>query len=223
LILLFLSAPLAQLLINRRIQLLKGEVVFNLIFEKPWFLVRHIHIQYVFCQIVRAKRELTSKIKTMKKLVIVILGIFLLVPAVSSGQNKAIGLRFGGGSSIGAEISYQTPFAGERLELDLGWGGNSNWNYWNLTGLYQWVMPIESGFYWYLGLGPSLGSWNWVGSDYHSRSGGMSLALALNAGVEYNFSEVPFQLSIDTRPELGIVNRYDDNWFGLALAARYRF
>jgi hypothetical protein len=158
----------------------------------------------------------------MKKVALLTIGLFMLFSLASLGQEKALGLRFGGGNLVGAEISYQTPFAGERLELDLGWGGNSNWNYWNIAGIYQWVMPIESGFYWYLGLGPSLGSWNYVGDNNHNDAG-LSLSLALNAGIEYNFSEIPLQLSVDTRPELGLINHGDDRWFGLALGIRYRF
>lgn len=159
----------------------------------------------------------------MKKVALLTIALFMLFSVASFGQGKALGLRFGGGNLVGAEISYQTPFAGERLELDLGWGGNSNWNYWNIAGIYQWVMPIESGFYWYLGLGPSLGSWNYVGNHPNDHDGGLSLALALNAGIEYNFSEIPLQLSLDTRPELGLINHGDDRWFGLALGIRYTF
>jgi len=159
----------------------------------------------------------------MKKIALLAIGMFMLIPMTSFGRGKAIGLRFGGGSLVGAEVSYQTPFGGERLEADLGWGGNSNWNYWNLAGIYQWVMPIEDGFRWYLGLGPSLGSWNYVGDYDDDNDGGMSLSLALNAGIEYNFSEIPLQLSIDTRPELGIIRKGDNGWFGLALAVRYKF
>ena len=147
--------------------------------------------------------------------------MLLLLPALSFGQGNAIGLRFGGGNFVGAEISYQTPLNRDRLEIDLGIKSTNHWNYWNLTGLYQWVMPIESGFNWYLGLGPSIGNSSYSGSGNYND--GMFLALALNAGIEYNFSEIPLQLSIDTRPELGVVNVHHNGWFGLALGIRYKF
>ena len=131
----------------------------------------------------------------MKRIVFIMFGMLFLVSAFSFSQNnRAIGLRLGGGNSVGAEISYQTPFMRNRAELDLGFGSNSNWNYWNLTGVYQWVMPIDGGFRWYLGLGPSLGNWNYVGKYPNNNDGGMSLALALNAGIEYIFTEVPIQI-----------------------------
>jgi hypothetical protein len=157
----------------------------------------------------------------MKKLVWIVLVVLLLFPLAARSQ-QAVGLRFGGGTISGAEVSYQTPFQGERLEVDLGWGGNSTWHYWNLTGLYQWVMPIENGFNWYLGLGPSIGSWSYRGDDADV-DGGLGLGLALNIGAEYNFSEVPLQIALDTRPTLNITDSGDDGWFGLALAFRYRF
>ena len=158
----------------------------------------------------------------MKKIVILIVSIVLVFPVLGSAQrgNNALGLRFGGGIGHDAEISFQTPFDANRAELDLGFGGRGDLNYWKLTGIYQWVMPIESGFYWYLGVGPGLGSW----SEDHSDDSGIYLTAALNAGVEYYFSEIPLQISIDTRPELSLTDTPEDAFgFGLAIAFRYRF
>lgn len=160
----------------------------------------------------------------MKRIALMTLGMLFLTSTLSFSQNNnALGLRLGGGNTVGAEISFQTPFQNNRAELDLGFGGNSNWDYWNLAGIYQWVMPIDNAFYWYLGLGPSIGSWSYVGHYPDGNDEGISLALALNAGVEYTFSEVPIQLSIDTRPELGIINNGNRSRFGLAFSVRYVF
>lgn len=158
----------------------------------------------------------------MKKLIIFMVAVLFALPSISDAQvgNKALGLRFGGGIGYGTEISYQAPFDGNRVELNLGSGGRGDFNYWNLTALYQWVMPIESGFNWYLGLGPSLG--NWAHNDNNTSD--IYVAAALNAGIEYNFSEAPLQISIDTRPELSLVNPPEDAFgAGLALSLRYRF
>lgn len=158
----------------------------------------------------------------MKKTLIILVAGFLALPALVNAQNgeNALGFRFGGGIGYGTEISFQTPFNNDRAELDLGLGNRYHYSYWNLTALYQWVMPIESGFNWYLGVGPSLG--NWTHDDDNVSD--VYLAAALNAGIEYNFSEVPLQISIDTRPELSLVNPPDDPFgLGLALGLRYRF
>ncbi|MDG5798994.1 hypothetical protein QA597_01290 [Marinilabiliaceae bacterium ANBcel2] len=158
----------------------------------------------------------------MKRLMFLFLGLFLLAPIYIDAQEQAIGLRFGGGSHVGTEISFQTPYNNDRLEVNLGFKSSSNWNFWNLTGIYQWVMPIDEGFYWYLGLGPSLGNSSYDGRD-DSKKDGIYLAAALNAGIEYNFADIPLQLSIDTRPELVLMDVDSRGWFGLALSARYKF
>ena len=158
----------------------------------------------------------------MKRAFAILVAGFLTMPLLTQAQSsdQAVGLRFGGGIGYGTEISFQTPFNSNRAELDLGLGSRGSIQYWNLTGLYQWVQPIESGFNWYLGVGPSLG--NWANDD--TDENGIFLAAALNAGIEYNFSEVPLQISVDTRPTLSLVNPSNDPFeFGLALGLRYKF
>ena len=73
----------------------------------------------------------------MKRLFFLTLGLFFFISVQTFGQSNAIGLRLGGGSNIGAEISFQTPFLSDRAEIDLGWGGGSDWINWKLTGIYQ--------------------------------------------------------------------------------------
>lgn len=159
----------------------------------------------------------------MKKIILLTFGILFLFSALSYSQiNQALGLRIGGGNAVGVEINYQTPIQDNRLELGLGFGNHSHWDFWKLAGIYQWVMPIDNGFNWYLGAGATLGNWSYDG-PYNVHDEGISLALALNAGVEYNFDEIPLQLSLDTRPELFLVQNGDDSWFGLALGIRYVF
>ncbi|MDR2926720.1 MAG: hypothetical protein LBV41_00725 [Cytophagaceae bacterium] len=158
----------------------------------------------------------------MKPLIVIISCLTLCISLQINAQSNAIGLRLGGGSALGTEISFQTPFAQNRGEFDLGLGGGSNWQTWKLTGLYQWVMPIENNFYWYLGVGPSLGSWNYVGRHPTEKKEGISLSVALNAGVEYRFSEIPIHASLDIRPEIPIIYRGIYGWL-LAIGVRYVF
>ncbi len=155
----------------------------------------------------------------------VCLGLLLFFANTSNAQylEKSLGLRFGGGIGYGAAISYQTPLAENRLEFDLGWGGNSNWNHWGLTGVYQWLFPIESGFQWYVGAGAIVGGWNEKVKYLDHSDGGMYLGAALNGGIEYFFSEIPIQLALDLRPELGLINNYSNGGLNIGLAVRYRF
>ena len=154
-------------------------------------------------------------------LLITFLGVSFLMHA-QNHSDSSIGLRLGGGTGYGAEISFQTPFKNDRTELDLGWGGGNHWSGWTLTGLYQWVMPIESGFYWYLGAGPAIGYWD-EKDDYYSKNGGLYIAASLNVGAEYKFAEIPLQLSLDFRPEFGLINRWEAVGGGLGLSVRYCF
>lgn len=160
----------------------------------------------------------------MKKLIVVsIVLLCSILPVVSQTNAQAVGLRFGGGSGAFTEISYQQPLKLNRLEFNLGLNMSDDWNSWGLTGLYQWVMPIEGGFDWYLGIGPSIGYWDEKDDERYESDGGMFLAAALIAGVEYNFSEIPLQVALDLRPELGIINRWDAVGGGLGFAVRYVF
>ena len=159
----------------------------------------------------------------MKKviLVIAITGICLFASAQEKSQS-AIGLRFGLGTDYIGEISYQQALNTNRMELDLGWGGGRYWKGWTVTGLHQWVMPIESGFYWYLGAGPALGYWTEKRSFYENE-GGLYLAASANVGAEYRFAEIPLQLAIDYRPEFGLINRWKAYGGGFGIAVRYCF
>ncbi len=159
----------------------------------------------------------------MKKSVWIVLAALLLTPLTSIAQDNGIGLRFGGGTISGAEVTFQTPLWGQRLEADLGWGGNSKWSYVNVTGLYQWVFPIEHGFKWYIGLGPTVGNWVYRVDDDDKPNAGFGIGLALNGGAEYNFPEIPLQVSLDTRPTLNMIDVGDNGWFGLAASVRYKF
>ncbi|MCJ7756656.1 MAG: hypothetical protein MUP24_00810 [Gillisia sp.] len=171
----------------------------------------------------------------MKKLIL--LAIFVIgATAATQAQTiseNAIGLRFGGGNGYGAEVSYQRGLGdNNRLEFDLGWRNDSN-NYdaIKLTGLYQWVWNIESGFNWYAGLGGGVGSISAKDDRYYDNRGyryydETFVFLAGDIGIEYNF-DIPLLISLDFRPEFGFHNndndRIDDFSPDIALGLRYQF
>lgn len=79
----------------------------------------------------------------MKKVILlcfVAIGFALNASAQDISPN-ALGLRLGDSDGFGAEISYQRALGSKnnRLELDLGWRSNNNYDAFKLTGLYQWV------------------------------------------------------------------------------------
>lgn len=164
----------------------------------------------------------------MKKLIlsaIMLLGIAFSTQAQDISKN-ALGLRLGDNDGFGGEISYQRGLdSNNRLEFDLGWRNSKNVDAFKLVGLYQWVWNIEGGFNWYAGAGAGVGSWS-VDKKYGNESGSFVLA-AGDIGIEYNFKEIPLQLSLDFRPEIYFGSDYTEfrDGFGpdLGLGIRYKF
>ncbi len=152
-----------------------------------------------------------------------IIGAIFVSQSQTISEN-AIGLRFGGGNGYGAEVSYQRALGdNNRLELDLGWRNDRNFDAFKLVGLYQWVWNIDGGFNWYVGLGGGVGS---VSDNRFDRSDdGAYVFAAGDIGIEYNF-DIPLLLSLDFRPEIGFFgDEYPLNSFSpdIALGVRYQF
>jgi len=149
----------------------------------------------------------------MKKLILSLILVAGFVSVLSAQDSKkAIGVRFGGFSGYGAEVSYQQPLGANRLELDLGLNGMGL----GLNGVYQWVKPLPQlyeGFNWYWGVGAGLGLYNFKA---------FGLGVLGQIGLEYNF-EFPLQLSIDYRPGLYVLPTIYASYDGVCLSARYKF
>ncbi|HUH48164.1 MAG TPA: hypothetical protein VLZ54_13475 [Arenibacter sp.] len=146
-------------------------------------------------------------------------------------SDHAIGLRLGDSDGFGAEISYQKSlFQYNRLEANLGWRDSRYFDAFKISGLYQWVFPIEGNFNWYYGAGGGLGSVDFT-TRYNGQNqpytpdGGMFVFAAGDIGVEYNF-DFPLLLSLDFRPEIGLAGykNFSNNFdFDIALGIRYQF
>lgn len=148
----------------------------------------------------------------------------LLVAVVAFGfaanAQNALGLRFGGGSGYGAEISFQKGMGANRLEFDLGLsnlGANNDMEF-NLAGVYQWTFGIVDNLNWYVGPGLNI--------DYCSNHG-LGLGICGQIGIEYNIPSIPFQVSLDARPTYRLLvpeNCGMGNFgWGACLAVRYTF
>lgn len=160
----------------------------------------------------------------MKKLLLVL--TFMVVGFAVQAQDmakNALGIRLGGSNGIGFEISYQRALSSKnRLEADLGWRDGDEFDGFQLTGLYQWVWPIENRFNWFVGVGGGIGD-----RDHHHHNDkhdhhdddGVYVFIAGDIGIEYNFN-IPLVLSLDFRPGIGS-NHYDG--YDLALGLRYQF
>ena len=152
----------------------------------------------------------------MKKVLLILVAILGL--GFAANAQNWIGVRGAFGSSSGAEISYQHGFnANNRLELDLGWNTRSTYNYYNLSAVYQWMGGIAGNFGWFAGVGANAGLW----SGYSE--GTFGLGFLAQAGLEYNFQAVPFQVTLDFRPQWDVLGAASGFGYAVALGIRYRF
>ncbi|MFT7035161.1 MAG: hypothetical protein ACJA2S_003683 [Cyclobacteriaceae bacterium] len=156
----------------------------------------------------------------MKRTVIlVITGLCLSSIGLAQDYNTGIGLR--GGYFNGITIKH---FIGGKVVLE----GilNSRWKGYQVTGLYE----IHNEAFqterlkWYYGLGAHIGFWD--GNRTKWGEGGTNytvVGLDGILGLEYNFSETPFNLGIDWKPTLDI-GGYSGFWGdGGAISIRYIF
>jgi len=155
--------------------------------------------------------------------------LFLFVSTVLSAQeisDHALGLRLGNSDGFGAEISYQKSLGRyHRLEFNFGWRDSRDFDAFKLGGLYQWVHKLDGNFNWYYGAGGGLGNVDFDDDFIVDDDGGLFIFAAGNLGIEYNF-DIPLLLSLDFRPELGLIgyDGFSDNFdFDVALGIRYQF
>jgi len=165
----------------------------------------------------------------MRKLLLSIglVGLMTTSAFAQDGVKNAIGLRFGGNSGLGTEISYQRDLTrNNRLELNLGFRNNNDYDTFKVTGLYEWVWNIEGNFNWYAGAGAAVGNYKYNYYDYKGRKykdNGTFGLLTGTVGVEYNF-DIPLQIALDVRPELYLNDSYRNGlYLDLGVAVRYRF
>ena len=163
----------------------------------------------------------------MKKLLFITITFFLLNSFSAKGQVMAVhalGLRIGDNAGPEVEVSYQQAVWRNRLEFDLGINTGGYYEGFKFSTLYQWVFEIGSGFNWYAGAGGAIGFWHihdgpFEHGDYYYDEA-MFLDASGQIGVEYN-CRIPLQISLDMRPEIGIIN--DDFDIGVGLGLRYQF
>lgn len=162
----------------------------------------------------------------MKKIILLSVLFFGLV-LTSNAQKiskNALGLRFGINNGFGAELSYQNRLTSDnRLEVDLGIRGDSNYFAVKATALYQWVGEIENGLNWYAGFGGGLGNWTVKETRYTKKNSNLFFFGAGIVGIEYNFDGLPLVISLDFRPEFGFSDYYNGFGTDFGLSLRYQF
>lgn len=155
-----------------------------------------------------------------KTAILCLLAVMACWTTVSAQVDRnALGLRIGGGTVSGAEISYQVGVSSKnRVEIGLGFGGNNHYNRIGLAATYQWVWNIgHEGFNWFIGPGAGVA----FNNGKEDRQDYTALGLGGQIGLGFNFN-IPLQLTLDTRPFWDFGDESEFNW-GLALGIRYRF
>ena len=153
----------------------------------------------------------------MKKIILVA-AMVLGFAVAAVAQPRAVGIRGG----YGVEATYQHTLGANFVEANLGLNG---FNALNVAATYNWMIAQpqwtdrgEWGFY--AGPGAALGFGFGAASHFN-------VAAVGQVGLEYTFW-FPLQLSIDIRPQLGLITAsgvagfYFGGWCP-ALGIRYRF
>ena len=153
----------------------------------------------------------------MKKIILIAAMVLGFVVAAVA-QPRAVGIRGG----YGVEATYQHTLGANFVEANLGLNG---FNALNVAATYNWMIAQpqwtdrgEWGFY--AGPGAALGFGFGAASHFN-------VAAVGQVGLEYTFW-FPLQLSIDIRPQLGLITAsgaagfYFGGWCP-ALGIRYRF
>lgn len=159
----------------------------------------------------------------MKKIFIISFLISFTYIAQAQINTNALGLRLGGNGDInGAEISYQQSWSDEnRLEFDLGFGGNKHHSRVYLVGLYHWVWGITDGLNWYAGPGATAGFFSFDDDDGIDNY--FNIGVGGQIGLEYDFNEMdaPILISLDARPMFDLIGDQSGFGWGAALGIRY--
>lgn len=140
----------------------------------------------------------------MKRIIIIAIAVFGLAVAASA-QPRAIGARIG----YGADLSYQHSMGSNFIEADLGLSSFKNLN---IAATYNFMISeFGDGFGFYAGPG--------VGVGFAEK---LSIGIAGQVGLEYNFAAAPVQISVDVRPYFDFVGVGLVGWYP-HLGIRYRF
>ena len=156
------------------------------------------------------------------KIFSVVLMMFVSGLTFSQNYQTGIGLKGSAVGRVGGAGINVKHFIGGGLALDATVGGGANNLRFDL--LAQWHAPtgIVPKLDWYLGAGGMLGFWSssvTIGNNNVSNSGMYIIGQGV-AGLDYTFSEIPLNISLELGPHLGLINAGGFG-FGGALAVRY--
>ncbi len=138
-----------------------------------------------------------------------------------SAQTYTTGIGLRGGLSQGITVKHFIN-GNTAIEGIL----STRWRGFNVTGLYEISNPLPtSGLHWYYGAGGHLGFWNGYNAHPWFQDDGSHTVIGIDGilGIEYNFMEIPLNLSLDWKPAYNLVG-YRGLWMdNFAFSIRYIF
>lgn len=157
----------------------------------------------------------------MKKYILTII-LALSLAGLASAQQYETGIGLRGGLYNGATIKH---FIGGKTAVE----GivSTRWQGFNITGLYEihkWSAFDVDRLNWYFGVGGHLGFWNGTYTTWGD-NGTSYVVIGVDGilGIEYNFEEIPINLSLDWKPAMNLIG-YTGFWGdGGAFSVRYIF
>jgi hypothetical protein len=158
----------------------------------------------------------------MKKIIIICLFVFGL-GVLSHAQDYRTGIGLRAGFNQGLTVKH---FISEKSALEFLLA--TRWRGFELTGLYELHAPAfkTERLKWFFGFGAHVGFWN---GDYTYKRWGAEgekytvIGIDGILGLEYSFSEVPFNIGIDWKPSFNL-SGYKGFWAdGGAISLRYIF
>jgi hypothetical protein len=147
------------------------------------------------------------------KILLALAAFLLALAATAQSYNKAIGVKF----PIGTGITYKK-FISQKSALEFqALYAKENFR---VAGLYEFHFPFTKaeGLNWYVGPGVHVGFYK---SEYHKTySSKMDLGIDGIIGVDYKFSGLPINLSLDWQPSLSFTGSAGNSAYG-GIAIRY--
>jgi hypothetical protein len=158
--------------------------------------------------------SINAKKGIMKQLLMAIFALSLVSQAAHAQENSyrnAVGIRLGPSTPvIKSGITYKRFLANNNaIEGMLSFGDG-----FAICGLYEIHKPIAAeNLQWFIGFGGYAGFVNKVSS----------IGAAGIVGLDYNFSNIPLNLTIDWKPELNLIEKIGFEGSAVGVAIRYRF
>ncbi|WP_071134894.1 hypothetical protein [Millionella massiliensis] len=152
----------------------------------------------------------------MKKLIIALAALLLPVASIQSAQaqeyNTAIGVNLGADMGFGFKH-----FLGERSAIEAQFGYNLGCDGVMLSAVYQYHVPLATGFSLYAGGGLNIGVLH-LGKHQESD---FAIGLDPTVGFEYKFAGAPIALAVDYKPNINFTPH--SQWDLAAFKIRYTF